>query len=157
MRLINRCYFIQVSNWYLRYESLGGYANTFGAICIPINTITLTINTHYLWSIVNVFAKKLFSSIWTANSSIPRSRCAFHLLHLYSHLAGYIPRFGAIWLLIFHVGRPARTGLYKWIEKQKKSSVMLPKMQVRWLDLLAAVMNDMVMISTMVKFTHCVY
>ena len=39
--------------------------------------------------------------------------------------------------------------------KRKKSSVMLPKMQVRWWDLLAAVMNDMVMISTMVKFTHC--
>ena len=39
--------------------------------------------------------------------------------------------------------------------KRKKSSVMLPKMQVRWWDLLAAVRNDMVMISTMVKFTHC--
>ena len=36
------------------------------------------------------------------------------------------------------------------------AEVMLPKMQVRWWDLLAAVMNDMVMISTMVKFTHCV-
>ena len=38
--------------------------------------------------------------------------------------------------------------------KRKISSVMLPKMQVRWWDLLAAVMNDMVMISTMVKFAH---
>lgn len=62
--------------------------------------------------------EKLFSSIWTANSSIPRSRGAFHFLHLYSHLAGYIPRFGAIWLLTFHGARPARTRLYKWIEKK---------------------------------------
>ena len=98
--------------------------------------------------IVNANLKKQTPKLFTVMDAIL-------FLHLDSHLAGYIPRFGAICYLHSMVVDRLEQDFINEL-KRKKSSVMLPKMQVRWWDLLVAVMNDMVMISTMVKFAHCV-